>query len=872
MAHEFDVFISYASTDRDLVAPFVRRLRQDGFTVWFDVEQMAGGVPVLGQLSDAIAHSAHTVACLTDAYFDREFASYELKSSMHRDPSGESARTIPVLFRALHRELPTYIQHLMICDLTEPANYDQVYEQVIRVIRGTVPGEGTTLDREDVERICDAPFEALDDPYVALFQVRRANEALSKYLYKRELGDLPTNATLDLLIQQLIVSQKLPSHINASLATVQTYGNYAVRDDQMGEFTITHESTKPALTALRTLTDWTFERKPADPWPRIWDSLPPGNDDAERQIPNTGYYLRGPRLSQNSLGPLYAGRDAGRQEPVSVNLVALPEQSEDEFFEEATRFMRLRHANIVSPLDAGRVAVDGRRRCLFLVLPSIDAVSTQDLTEQVGTLPRRAAYELCLGIALALKEFHGETPPIVHGDIKPANVLVDSFGTVRVLCIGRVIAAAPTDPSVGAGDEFLFSSPEQISGARLTPSTDLFALHSVLFYLLTGGYPAGGAAEAAHQSVAGPLEQLARCRTATQACQVLEDAARHLPDSESLKAVNRRYRQERGLDRRPVVPFPVPQQIGLLESYPIESRGAWPLGGTWVLIWEMGTDTLAVLDGAGLVWRDTYPVPVRGVARGSGDRLAVGGWDGAVRYFAGAQLEASVRMDGAVGDLRFTSDSLVAGSWKRALWRIFSGGRHGELLNVAEGVHRIAVSDHSDQFAVADLSGGLSIYSSYRRVYHRPALDVSDLAYAGPRLVMLTDDALISMSPDRSLGTAEPRPGALRLLPAPVPGRCLLLIGAAGQRGSAQAQEAWLIDDADRQVWHFTLPAGHTLLSTSGVAKRFTTATPDGGRAYWRDGVEQQAWPDARSVALSADGRLVAVSRPGKVELYEDPL
>ena len=346
-----------------------------------------------------------------------------------------------------------------------------------------------------------------------------------------------------------------------------------------------------------------------------------------------------------------------------------------------------------------------------------------------------------------------------------------------------------------------------------------------------------------------------------------------MPDSPNLKSVNQRYRDEKGLTR-PAVVAPGPaagRRLSLVGHCQIDARKAWPVGGGQVLVWEMGTDTLAVLSGSELVWRDTQPVLVRLVTTGPGDQLAVGGWDGSVRYFTGGKLTAALKLDGAVGDLQFTGNGLVAGSWKRALWHISAAGTYEELLGLDKGVHCIAVTERADRFAVADLSGGLAFYTGNRKVADLPAVEpITDLAYAGTRLVILTDEALTGIRLNGSRGRAESRPGALKLLPIPISGCCLLLVETAGGQGAATVLQAWLVDEADRHVQYFTLPVGHQLMSASRMAKRLTLATPDRGCAYWRDGDQVQAWQDALAATVSADGLLVAVSRPGRVELYED--
>src|SRR5262249_12850870 len=131
----YDIFISYASADLELVERFVFTLKRDGYAVWFDRDEMAGGTVVTGQLADAIVNSAHTIACLSDAYLVREWTIFELINSINLDPAGVHARTIPVLFRPLTVEMPSYLKSIVWTDLTEPGNYEKAYSQVTRRIR-----------------------------------------------------------------------------------------------------------------------------------------------------------------------------------------------------------------------------------------------------------------------------------------------------------------------------------------------------------------------------------------------------------------------------------------------------------------------------------------------------------------------------------------------------------------------------------------------------------------------------------------------------------------------------------------------------------------------------------------------------------------
>src|SRR5262249_16732803 len=144
---------------------------------------------------------------------------------------------------------------------------------------------------------------------------------------------------------------------------------------------------------------------------------------------------------------------------------------------------------------------------------------------------------------------------------------------------------------------------------------------------------------------------------------------------------------------------------------------------------------------------------------------------------------------------------------------------------------------------------------------------VSSIAYAGGRLVILADDTLTGLRLDGSWSSPEPQPGAIGLMPSGVPGSCLLM--SAADQSPEPALRAWLINETGVRVPCFTVPAGHTLLSVSDPTRRYTTGTPGGGCALWQGYSELAAWPDARDATLAADGTLVAVSRPGRVELYE---
>ena len=89
-------------------------------------------------------------------------------------------------------------------------------------------------------------------------------------------------------------------------------------------------------------------------------------------------------------------------------------------------------------------------------------------------------------VAGALDHLHGHEPPIVHGDVKPANVIITPQGRAVLVDFGIAFRGEPGRTAAGTPG---YLAPEVLSGGRPGPASDVFGLAATASTLLTGTHP-----------------------------------------------------------------------------------------------------------------------------------------------------------------------------------------------------------------------------------------------------------------------------------------------------------------------------------------------------------------------------------------------
>ena len=125
----------------------------------------------------------------------------------------------------------------------------------------------------------------------------------------------------------------------------------------------------------------------------------------------------------------------------------------------------------------------------YLVMDWIDGSNLQTILSQRGDpgLPPETVVGYLVEAAAALDHLHGQDPPVVHGDVKPANLVLGRNGRVFVVDFGIAVRLGAFAAAGTPG----YLAPEVAAGESATPAADVYALAATAFALLTGSPPTG---------------------------------------------------------------------------------------------------------------------------------------------------------------------------------------------------------------------------------------------------------------------------------------------------------------------------------------------------------------------------------------------
>jgi len=190
----------------------------------------------------------------------------------------------------------------------------------------------------------------------------------------------------------------------------------------------------------------------------------------------SGRYRLEELLGRGGMGEVWRAKDLRLARTVAIK--ACLSEPDARFTAEARVMASLHHPGIVNIYDYGD---------FYLVMEFVDGLPLSSILDERGALDPATAARLMSEVAQALQAVHDHG--IVHRDVKPANILVDSAGNAKLTDFGVAANGGGVDTVQGTAR---YMAPEQAMGHPVTPAADVYALGAVAYHCLAGLPPFDG--------------------------------------------------------------------------------------------------------------------------------------------------------------------------------------------------------------------------------------------------------------------------------------------------------------------------------------------------------------------------------------------
>jgi tRNA A-37 threonylcarbamoyl transferase component Bud32 len=231
-----------------------------------------------------------------------------------------------------------------------------------------------------------------------------------------------------------------------------------------------------------------WSRALTDHAPRLCSTVLPSNSALQ-----DGRFMITKQIGAGGQGSVYAAEMMdipGQIQNVVLKEYILPDvehqidrqRAIEQFEREVSVLNKLESPQIVHLIDA---FVEDHRA--YLVLDFVDGVSLKELVARKGALPAVKVAELAIQMCQALEYLHTLTPPMVHLDFTPENLMLKNDNQLMVVDFNTASDVNLSKTSIVIGKQS-YMAPEQYRG-KVQPSCDIFAAGVTMYYLLTALEP-----------------------------------------------------------------------------------------------------------------------------------------------------------------------------------------------------------------------------------------------------------------------------------------------------------------------------------------------------------------------------------------------
>ena len=266
------------------------------------------------------------------------------------------------------------------------------------------------------------------------------------------------------------------------------------------------EMREPEQVSSVSVVDTSVILVPRDPVPREVEAA--AQDPARKM----GKYVLLEELGRGGAAIVHRAWDTYLHQYVALKFLKAPPETADpealaryeshirDLLKEARNAIRLRHPNIVTVYDVGRL-----ERHFFIAMDCLNGRTLLQLIREAREKGKASPFYddpskylmVMRDICRAVHYAHTRQVPVIHCDLKPSNIFIDQtwrpyvldFGLAREMETG---GAASEDPGVRGTPAYM--APEQATGDmdQIDARTDIYGLGAVLYELLTGQPPFTG--------------------------------------------------------------------------------------------------------------------------------------------------------------------------------------------------------------------------------------------------------------------------------------------------------------------------------------------------------------------------------------------
>ncbi|MFC1975563.1 protein kinase [Chloroflexota bacterium] len=202
------------------------------------------------------------------------------------------------------------------------------------------------------------------------------------------------------------------------------------------------------------------------------------------------YYIES-KIGEGILGTVFKATDTRLNQPVAIKILSasFSEEAIDQFLDQGRQIIELDHPNIVNVYEC-----NAEHGLSFMVEELVESKLLRDLIDETDSqsVPFEVALSIAHDIALGLEYAHSHG--VIHGDLKPKNVLLAEQVKISDFGLGRLESGKSLInldvPLALVTAHYL--APEQVLGHPIDARTDLYALGVMMYELFTGQRPFEG--------------------------------------------------------------------------------------------------------------------------------------------------------------------------------------------------------------------------------------------------------------------------------------------------------------------------------------------------------------------------------------------